>query len=81
MTLRDFLDNILDDVFIALKFNEGSFSSSYAFRKYRVNKSSKLLDCRVQSIGSECVKDDHIVITVYIVCEDLNDSKDFFKRS
>lgn len=79
MTLRDFLDDILDDVFIVLKFNEGSFSSTYAFRKCRVNKLSKLLDCKVQSIGSECVKD-HIVITVYIECEDLNDSKNFFKR-
>lgn len=43
MTLRDFLDDILDDVFIVLKFNEGDFSSAYAFRKYRVNKLSKLL--------------------------------------
>lgn len=79
MTLRDFLDNILDDVFIVLKFNEGSFSSAGAFRKYRVNKLSKLLDCKVQSIGSSFVGD-KIVINVYIECEDLNDSKNFFKR-
>lgn len=25
MTLRDFLDDILDDEFIVLKFNEGNF--------------------------------------------------------
>ena len=77
MTLRDFLDDITDDELIYLKLCD-YFASAYPFRKYRVNKLSKLLDCKVQSIGSECVKD-HIVITVYIECEDLNDSKNFFK--
>lgn len=79
MTLRDFLDDILDDVFIVLKFNEGDFSSAYAFRKYRVNKLSKLLDCKVQSIGSGFVGDKNI-INVYIECKDLNDIRNFFKR-
>lgn len=79
MTLRDFLDDILDDEFIVLKFNEGSFSSTYAFRRYRVNKLSKLLDCKVQSIGSSIV-DNKVVIKVYIECKDLNDIRNFFKR-
>lgn len=79
MTLRDFLDDILDDAFIVLKFNEGNFSSAYAFRKYRVNKLSKLLKCKVQSIGSSFV-DDKIVINVYIECKNLNDTKNFFKK-
>lgn len=78
MILRDFLDDVLDDVFIRLKFNKGEFSSAYSFRKYRVNRSSKLLDCKVQSIGSGHIGD-QIVINVYIECEDLNDFKNFFK--
>ena len=79
MTLRDFLDDILDDVFINLKFNEGSFSSAYVFTKNRVNKLSNLLDCKVQSIGSSLVGD-RAVINVYIECKDLNDIRNFFKR-
>ena len=79
MTLRDFLDDILDDESIVLKFNEGSFSSTYAFRKYRVNKLSKLLDCKVQSIGSAYVGNEYVII-VCVECEDLNDLKNFFKR-
>lgn len=79
MTLRDFLDDVLDDVLISLKFNEGSFSSTYAFTRNRVNKLSKLLDCKVQSIGSSIV-DNKVVIKVYIECKDLNDIRNFFKR-
>lgn len=79
MTLRDFIDDITDDEFIFLKLGEYRFGSICSFRKYAVNKSSKLLDCKVQSIGSNYVNN-HTVITVHIECEDLNDIKDFFKR-
>lgn len=79
MTLRDFIDDIEDDTYIFLKLGEYGFASAYSFRKYRVNKASKLLDCKVQSIGSEHV-DKYIVIIVRIECEDLNDLKNFFKK-
>lgn len=78
MILKEFLDDVLDNVFIRLKFNEGEFSSAYLFRKYRVNRSSKLLDCKVQSIGLGYIGD-QIVIDVYIECKDLNDIRYFFK--
>ena len=77
MTLRDFIDDITDDELIYLKLCE-YFASAYPFKKYRVNEASKLLDCKVQSIGSGCIGD-HIVIIVHIECEDLNDFKNFFK--
>lgn len=80
MILRDFLDDITDDEFVFLKLGEYGVASAYSFRKYTVNKSSKLLDCKVQSISSGNVEN-QIVIIVRIDCEDLNDSKDFFKRS
>lgn len=51
MTLRDFIDDITDDELIYLKLCE-YFASAYPFKKYRVNEASKLLDCKVQSIGS-----------------------------
>ena len=44
-----------------------------------LNKSSKLLDCKVQSVGSGNI-DGHFVIIVRIECEDLNDCKNFFKK-
>lgn len=77
MTLRDFIDDITDDELIYLKLCE-YFASAYPFRKYAVNKSSKLLDCKVQSVGSGNI-DGQIVIIVRIECEDLNDCKNFFK--
>lgn len=77
MTLRDFIDDITDDELIYLKLCE-YFASAYPFRKCRVNKLSKLLDCKVQSVGSGNI-DGHIVIIVRIECEDLNDCKNFFK--
>lgn len=79
MILKEFLDEVSDDQFISLKIGEYGFGIAYSFRKYRVNRSSKLLDCKVQSIGSGLV-DDKIVINVYIECEDLNDFKNFFKK-
>ena len=78
MTLRDFIDDITDDEFIFLKLGEYRFGSVCSFRKYAVNKSSKLLDCKVQSVGSGNI-DGHSVIIVCIECEDLNDCKNFFK--
>lgn len=78
MTLRDFIDDITDDEFIFLKIGEYRFGSVCSFRKYAVNKSSKLLDCKVQSVGSGNI-DSHFVIIVRIECEDLNDCKNFFK--
>lgn len=78
MTLRDFIDDITDDEFIFLKIGEYRFGSVCSFRKYAVNKSSKLLDCKVQSVGSGNI-DGNIVIIVRIECEDLNDCKNFFK--
>jgi hypothetical protein len=78
MTLRDFIDDITDDEFIFLRIGEYRFGSVCSFRKYAVNKSSKLLDCKVQSVGSGNI-DGHIVIIVRIECEDLNDCKNFFK--
>lgn len=77
MTLRDFIDDITDDELIYLKPCE-YFASAYPFRICRVNKFSKLLDCKVQSVGSGNI-DGHIVIIVRIECEDLNDCKNFFK--
>lgn len=77
MTLRDFIDDITDDELIYLKLCE-YFASAYPFKKYRVNEASKLLDCKVHSIGSGRVNN-HIVIIVHIECEDLNDFKNFFK--
>lgn len=79
MTLRDFIDNINDDEFIYLMLGEYGFASANSFRKCTVNKSSKLLDCKVQSVGSGSVDGD-ITIIVRIECEDLNDIRDFFKR-
>ena len=78
MTLRDFIDDITDDEFIFLKIGEYRFGSVCSFRKYAVNKSSKLLDCKVHSIGSMNYED-QIAIVVHIECEDLNDCKNFFK--
>ena len=78
MTLRDFINDITDDEFIFLKLGEYRFGSVCSFRKYAVNKSSKLLDCKVQSVGSGNI-DGQIVIIVRIECEDLNDCKNFFK--
>lgn len=77
MTLRDFIDDITDDVFIYLEFCE-YFASAFLFRKCRVNKLSKLLDCKVHSIGSRKFGD-QIAIVVHIECKDLNDCKHFFK--
>lgn len=77
MTLRDFIDDIEDDELIYLKLCE-YFASAYPFKKYRVNEASKLLDCKVQSVGSGNI-DGHLVIIVRIECEDLNDCKNFFK--
>lgn len=78
MTLRDFIDDITDDEFIYLELCE-NFANAYPFVKCRVNKASKLLDCKVHSIGSDYVRD-RTVITAYIICKDLNDIRDFFKR-
>lgn len=77
MTLRDFIDDIEDDELIYLKLCE-YFASVYPFKKCRVNEASKLLDCKVHSIGSRNI-DGHFVIIVRIECEDLNDCKNFFK--
>lgn len=79
MTLRDFIDDITDDEFIFLKLGEYRFGSICSFRKYAVNKSSKLLDCKVQSVRSGNI-DGQIVIIIRIECKDLNDIRDFFKR-
>lgn len=78
MTLREFLDDILNDNLIRLKFIEGEFST-VLFHKNKVNSLSKLLDCKVHSIGSNYVGD-KTVITAYIKCKDLNDIRNFFKR-
>lgn len=77
MTLRDFIDDIEDGELIYLELCD-YFASAYPFRKCRVNKASKLLDCKVHSIGSMNY-DDQIAIVVHIECEDLNDCKNFFK--
>lgn len=79
MTLRDFIDDITDDEFISLKIGKYGFGINHSFRKYRVNRSSKLLDCKVQSVGSGNI-DGHFVIIVRIECEDLNDCKNFLNR-
>uniref|UniRef100_UPI00402A9737 hypothetical protein n=1 Tax=Succinivibrio sp. TaxID=2053619 RepID=UPI00402A9737 len=78
MTLRDFIDDIEDHELIYLKLCE-YFASYCPFRKYRVNEASKLLDCKVHSIGTRKFAD-QIAIVVYIECEDLNDFKNFFKK-
>lgn len=78
MTLRDFIDDINDGELIYLMLGEYGFASANSFRKCAVNKSSKLLDCKVQSVGSGYVDGD-IAITVRIECEDLNGCKNFFK--
>lgn len=78
MTLRDFIDDIGDNELIYLKLCE-DFASAYPFRKHRVNEASKLLDCKVHSIGSRKFAD-QIAIVVHIECEDLNDFKNFFKK-
>lgn len=77
MTLRDFLDEVSDGQFISLKIGEYRFGINNSFRKYRVNRSSKLLDCKVQSIGSSFIND-RIIINVCIELENLNYIKDFF---
>ncbi len=79
MILRDFLNDILDDQFIWLKLGEYGFASSYGFLKCRVNKNSKLLDCKVISFGVEAHKGDDVIV-VRIECDDLNDVKNFFKK-
>ena len=79
MILKEFLDEISDGQLISLKIGEYGFGINHSFRKYRVNKLSKLLKCKVQSIGSSFV-DDKIVINVYIECKNLNDTKNFFKK-
>lgn len=79
MTLRDFIDDITDDEFIYLILGEYGFASAGSFRKYAVNKSSKLLDCKVQSVSTGNVDDQNVII-VRIECEDLNDFKNFFLR-
>lgn len=76
MTLRDFIDDIEDDELIYLKLCE-YFAIAYPFKKCRVNEASKLLDCKVHSIGSRKFGD-QIAIVVHIECEDLNDCKNFF---
>lgn len=76
MTLRDFIDDITDDDLIYLEFCE-NFASAYPFRKYRVNKASKLLDCKVHNIETMNFED-QIAIVLQIECEDLNDIKNFF---
>lgn len=77
MTLRDFIDEISDGQLISLKIGEYGFGINHSFRKFRVNRSSKLLDCKVQSIGASVI-DDLIVINVCIELENLNYIKDFF---
>ena len=79
MTLRDFLDEISDGQLISLKIGEYGFGTNYSFRKYRVNRSSKLLDCKVQSIGSSFINE-RIIINVCIELENLNYIKDFFEK-
>lgn len=79
MILRDFLDEVSDGQLISLKIGEYGFGINHSFRKFRVNRSSKLLDCKVQSIGSSLI-DDLIVINVCIELENLNDFKNFFKK-
>lgn len=79
MTLRDLIDDITDDEYIFLKLDDYEFASDQSFRKYRVNKMSKLLDCKVQSIGSAYVGNECVII-VRVKCEDLNDLKNFFKK-
>ena len=78
MTLRDFIDDITDDQLIYLELCE-NFGNAYPFRKWRINKLSKLLDCKVHSIETRKFGD-QIVIVLHIECEDLNDFKNFFKR-
>lgn len=79
MILKEFLDEVSDGQFISLKIGEYGFGINYSFRKYRVNRSSKLLDCKVQSIGSSFIND-RIIINVCIELENLNYIKDFFKK-
>lgn len=79
MTLRDFLDEVSDGQLISLKNDKYGFGINHSFRKFRVNRSSNLLDCKVQSIGSSLI-DDLIVINVCIELENLNDFKNFFKK-
>lgn len=79
MILKEFLDEISDGQLISLKIGEYGFGINHSFRKFRVNRSSKLLDCKVQSIGSSLI-DDLIVINVCIELENLNDFKNFFKK-
>lgn len=76
MILRDFIDDIEDDELIYLELCE-NFANAYPFRKCSVNEVSKLLDCKVHSIGSRKFGD-QIAIVVHIECEDLNDFKNFF---
>lgn len=78
MTLRDFIDDITDDEFIYLELCE-NFANAYPFTKTRVNKLSKLLDCKVHNIGTMKFGD-QIAIVLQIECEDLNDFKNFFKK-
>lgn len=78
MTLREFLNDILDDNLICLKFIDGKFSTGF-FYKEAVNRLSNLLDCEVHRIGSNYVRD-RTVIFAYIECKDLNDIRNFFKR-
>lgn len=81
MILKEFLDDISEDQFIFLNIGEYyEFGIVYPFKKYRVNRSSKLLDCKVQSISSSSLNK-KIIINVYIECKDFNDIKDFFKRN
>lgn len=77
MTLRDFIDEISDGQLISLKIGEYGFGINHSFRKFRVNRSSKLLDCKVQSIGASVINN-LIVINVCIELENLNYIKDFF---
>lgn len=79
MILKEFLDEVSDGQFISLKIGEYGFGIAHSFRKYRVNRSSKLLDCKVQSIGSSFIND-RIIINVCIELENLNYIKDFFNR-
>lgn len=79
MILKEFLDEVSDGQFISLKIGEYGFASAGSFRKYAVNKSSKLLDCKVQSVRTGDV-DGQLAIIVRIECEDLNDFKNFFKK-
>lgn len=78
MILREFLNDILDDNLICLKFIDGEFSTGFFYKK-AVNSLSKLLDCEVHSIGSNYVRD-RTIIFAYIECKDLNDIRNFFKR-